>query len=173
MAASKEEKQRRRTEVVNVKVAHIRPRWNNLEEWCNYKRNVYIGRAGIVFITDSDGHRARYPPKASIWANPYTVKEYGLEQALVKYEIWIRQKIMDDPDTYNLAHLRGKRLGCWCVIRRTTYDSKTGDEERCVSQRSFYDSKSEDEIRCVEGRTRREAEVCHGQVLLRLIHQLD
>ena len=36
--------------VVNVKVAHIRPKYNDLEEWTKDPNNVYIGRAGIVFI---------------------------------------------------------------------------------------------------------------------------
>lgn len=54
--------------VINVKVASIRPKFNNLKEWCEDERNIYIGRAGIVFI---DGQR--FPKQSSIWANPYKI----------------------------------------------------------------------------------------------------
>lgn len=40
--------------VVNVKVAFIRPEYQNLKEWMQDNKNVYIGRKGIVFV---DGKR--------------------------------------------------------------------------------------------------------------------
>lgn len=40
--------------VVNVKVAFIRPEYQNLKEWMQDDKNVYIGRKGIVFV---DGKR--------------------------------------------------------------------------------------------------------------------
>lgn len=40
--------------VVNVKVANLRPHYNNLREWMQDEDNVYIGRKGVVFI---DGKR--------------------------------------------------------------------------------------------------------------------
>jgi hypothetical protein len=40
--------------VVNCKVNHIRPKYNDLKEWMNDTNNIYIGRSGIVFI---DGKR--------------------------------------------------------------------------------------------------------------------
>lgn len=40
--------------VVNVKVANIRPRYNNLAEWMADENNVYIGRKGIVFINSKN-----------------------------------------------------------------------------------------------------------------------
>lgn len=38
--------------VVNCKVKHIRPKYNNLEEWIKDENNVYIGRKGVVFIDE-------------------------------------------------------------------------------------------------------------------------
>lgn len=38
------------TYVSNVKVKYIRPHYNNLKSWCENSNNIYIGRAGIVFI---------------------------------------------------------------------------------------------------------------------------
>mgnify|MGYP001555401115 CR=1 FL=1 len=38
------------TEVVNVRVLYIRPKYQNLKEWTNDPENLYIGRKGIVMI---------------------------------------------------------------------------------------------------------------------------
>ena len=60
----------------NVKVAYIRPKYKNLEKWCDDKNNAYIGRSGIVFIT-KNGKKERYPKNDSIWANPFKVGKDG------------------------------------------------------------------------------------------------
>lgn len=49
--------------VVNVKVAYLRPKYQNLKEFCEGDDNVYVGRKGIVFI-----NKERYTKKDSIWA---------------------------------------------------------------------------------------------------------
>lgn len=49
----------------------------------------------------------------SKWYNPYPYKKYGL-QAAPMYETYIRQKIEEDPEYYDLDELIGFRLGCWC-----------------------------------------------------------
>jgi len=48
--------------VVNCKVKFIRPEYSNLEEWTFDESNVYIGRAGVVFID-----KKRFPQKGSIF----------------------------------------------------------------------------------------------------------
>ena len=93
------------TNVVNVKVAYIRPKYQNLKEWINGYDNIYIGRGGIVFI---DGER--YPKKGSIWANPYKG-----EGAIEKFEEYMREKLKSGKITREqLLELKGKNLGCWC-----------------------------------------------------------
>lgn len=52
--------------VCNVKVADIRPTYKDLKEWCADENNVYIGRKGIVFITDEAGTKERYPKQDSL-----------------------------------------------------------------------------------------------------------
>ena len=95
--------------LVNVKVAFLRPKYQNLKEWCSDSENVYIGRAGIVFI---DG--VRYPPFASPWSNPYKVSPILTRQdAIEKYKTYIKSKFGDSFQE-ELEKLRGKRLGCWC-----------------------------------------------------------
>ena len=97
------------TSVVRVRVSDIRPSHQNLKEWMEDERNVYIGRGGVVFI---DGKR--YPEKASIWANPFKVGE-SREKCIALYRDYIKRKIRDGEITNTqLEGLRGKRLGCWC-----------------------------------------------------------
>jgi hypothetical protein len=107
------------TEVCNVKVAFIRPLgFDNLKEWCENDKNVYIGRKGIVFIKNKDGGKERYPKQDSKWCNPFKVGKQGKgltrEEAIENYEEYICEKIEEDPEKYNLEELRGKKLGCWC-----------------------------------------------------------
>ena len=99
--------------VVNVKVKYIRPMgYENLKEWINDRdNNVYIGRAGIVFI-DSE----RYPKKPSKYCNPFKVSEtLSLEDVLVMYEEHLQKQIDDGViTTEELVSLQDKNLGCWC-----------------------------------------------------------
>ena len=99
------------THLVNVRVAHLRPHYNNLQEWIANPNNIYIGRRGIVFI---DG--ARYPPHDSIFANPFKVPRDGtLEEVIAKYEAFIVTKIETGLIRHeDIENLRGKNLGCWC-----------------------------------------------------------
>jgi Domain of unknown function (DUF4326) len=94
--------------VCNVKVAHIRPQYQNLKEWCEDPNNVYIGRRGIVFID-----KVRYPTKDSIYANPYKVsKTLTREDVIRMYRDYIIKKISSGE--IDIEALRGKNLGCWC-----------------------------------------------------------
>ena len=99
------------TEVINVKVAHIRPKYHDLRAWMNdTENNMYIGRRGIVFI---DGER--FPKEDSVWCNPYKIGKDGTrEEVNIKYRAHISEKIASMGMREELRTLRGKRLGCWC-----------------------------------------------------------
>lgn len=97
------------TKVVNVKVLYIRPKYNNLKEWCNDDENVYIGRRGVVFI---DG--VRYPPQDSLWANPYKIGTEPRDVVLKKYEKRLRNMLKKPDILEKFLLLKGKNLGCWC-----------------------------------------------------------
>jgi hypothetical protein len=99
------------TTIVNVKVAELRPVYQNLMEWLKDDSHVYIGRDMSFYV---DG---AYKSK---WHNPYKVAKprkiykkgaYNtLEDSLDLYEKYIRNsKLIDEID-----ELRGKTLGCWC-----------------------------------------------------------
>jgi hypothetical protein len=95
-------------QVVNVKVAFIRPKYKNFKEWMNDPENLYIGRQGRIFI---DGQIFHY--KQSPWHNPYKVEKDGtLDEILGKYSVYISKKI--EKGELKLSDLHGKRLGCWC-----------------------------------------------------------
>jgi hypothetical protein len=97
------------TEIINIKVQHIRPMYTNLKEWMEDKDNIYIGRAGIIFI---DGQR--FPKQPSIWANPFKVQNNRNETVIHLYEKYIRNKIENEYGIEELLKLKGKTLGCWC-----------------------------------------------------------
>lgn len=73
--------------------------------------NVYIGRAGVVFV---DG--VRFPKTSSLWANPFKIGKHGSRADVISsYDVYIRKKILEDHLDGELELLRNKHLGCWCV----------------------------------------------------------
>lgn len=97
--------------VVNCKVEFIRPLYNNLKEWTDNANNVYIGRAGVVFINSE-----RFPKKSSIFANPFKIgKDGSREEVIQKYKIYMTEKLDKDKNLVGeLLKLKNKILGCWC-----------------------------------------------------------
>jgi hypothetical protein len=100
------------TKVVNVKVAYLRPKYANLQDWMNEKDNVYIGRARIVFLNGQ-----RFPTSNSPFANPFRIGKHGTRLEIIeKYERYMRRVLLEDEQMRkNLLSLRGKNLGCWCA----------------------------------------------------------
>lgn len=96
--------------VVNVRVKHLRESgFDNLREWMKDPDNVYVGRKGIVFI---DGQR--FPKEDALWANPFTLKEFG-DETLEIYEAYLRWMLENEEGLLEkLYELKGKTLGCWC-----------------------------------------------------------
>ena len=101
--------------VVNVKVEFIRPKYQNLQEWCEDSDNVYIARKGIVFVNSAQG-KERYPKQDSIWANPFKISATNVRETVIEqYRKYIFDKLEREPALrLELAKLIGKNLGCWC-----------------------------------------------------------
>jgi hypothetical protein len=98
------------TQVVNVRVKILRELgYTDLRDWCDDSLNVYIGRAGIVFIDN-----VRYPSKASKWCNPFKSKQYG-DRCIELYEQHLDKLLEDESNLFEFLLLRGKNLGCWCA----------------------------------------------------------
>jgi hypothetical protein len=99
--------------VVNVKVANIRKSgFANLQEWMNDENNIYVGRAGIVFI---DG--VRFPKQSSMFANPFKIGKDGTREEVIEiYKNALEKQIAENPNMKEeLLKLKGKNLGCWCA----------------------------------------------------------
>jgi hypothetical protein len=99
--------------VVNVKVQYIRPLgFVNLREWMADPNNVYVGRAGVVFI---DGRR--FPETASVFCNPFKIGKDGTrDEVIEKYRRFMKDKL--DANSLlreKLVAMEGKNLGCWCA----------------------------------------------------------
>ena len=97
--------------IVNCKVKFIRPKYKNLKEWIQDENNVYIGRAGVVFID-----KKRFPIKSSPFCNIFKVGKHGTRTEVIqKYKKYIYTKLEEDPNLKaELQKLKGKNLGCWC-----------------------------------------------------------
>ena len=89
--------------IINVRKTKLKERGiSDFMEWKSRPNTVYIGRNMSFYV------KGTYKSK---WANPYSVKKYGREEALRLYEDHIR----NDLALYNsLSELRDKELGCWC-----------------------------------------------------------
>ena len=102
--------------VVNCKVAHIRPKYNNLKIWMEDSNNVYVGRQGVVFIKNDEGKNERFPKKSSIFSNPFKIgKDGDRNKVLKKYRKYMIENL--DNNTLlqrELLKLKNKNLGCWC-----------------------------------------------------------
>jgi hypothetical protein len=112
--------------VCNVKVAYLRPQYDNLFEWVKDQRNEYIGRGGVVFINGS-----RFPGKSSVWANPFKIGRDGSRAVVIrKCEEHLRNLLKEKPELVkDLMNLKGKNLGCWCVDAST---SECDDHDQIV-----------------------------------------
>lgn len=97
--------------VINVKVENIRPRYKNLQEWMQNDKNLYIGRAGVVFINGR-----RFPQIASVFCNRFKIGRDGSrEEVIAKYEKELRLRVENDDEfRQSLLSLKNKTLGCWC-----------------------------------------------------------
>ena len=102
--------------VVNCKVKFLREEgYANLKEWVANPQNVYVGRAGVVFVKEGE-KQERFPKTASPFCNPFKVGKDGTrDEVIAKFREFLRAKIQSHPAFLDeLLLLKGKTLGCWC-----------------------------------------------------------
>lgn len=89
--------------VVNIKKKELNKNgYNNFEDWGANPNHLYIGRNMCAYVPGTIGSK---------WKNPFSLKQFTLEDSLKKYEDHVR----NTPLLYNSLHeLDGKVLGCWC-----------------------------------------------------------
>lgn len=71
--------------------------------------NLYTGRHGRIFITENGNKRIFHYP-ASKWANPYSLKDYTLEESIRLY----KEHLVKSGLISQVSELKGKNLGCFC-----------------------------------------------------------
>lgn len=92
------------------KVVRIRRKGGVVVQGCD----VYIGRAQT---------QGGWKLVDSIWHNPFTVKEYGLDKSLILYRAHILDLISSDRETWEnyirwlVSQGRVLTLGCWCKVK--------------------------------------------------------
>lgn len=115
--------------VINVKVEHIRPKYQNLKEWieADPSKHIYIGRPGVVFV---DG--VRYPPvthaTCKLFQNPFKIdkeKKSSRTHVLAQFRKYALGRLETDESFKDavkaLTAAAAKEgasadllLGCWC-----------------------------------------------------------
>jgi hypothetical protein len=55
---------------------------------------------------------AKVVHRPSKWGNKYSVKEYGRQVAIEKYEVWVKEQIATG--RLNISELKGYDLVCFC-----------------------------------------------------------
>lgn len=101
-----------------IKVDNLRKLgYTDLRHWMNNPNNLYTGRHGRIFITDKrTGVKDIYHYPSSKWGNPYSLKNYTLQQALQMYVLHLLKSGL----IYELDELEGKTLGCFCDKQKTS-----------------------------------------------------
>ena len=97
--------------IENVKVQYIRKKgYTNLQAWMADTNNVYIGRAGVVFLNGQ-----RFPKVGSPFGNPFKVGKDGTRTEVIeKYRRYLLDRLKDPEFNAKFLELKGKNLGCWC-----------------------------------------------------------
>lgn len=110
---------RRKPKTVCLKVASLRKEYNDtdvsLKKWMESSNNLYVGRAGRIFITNPNTkNKEIFHYKGSKWQNPYKVGKgpgkYSLAESLRLY----REHIINSGLINDISELAGKTLGCFC-----------------------------------------------------------
>jgi hypothetical protein len=100
---------------VCVAVKYLRsslPRYDNIREWQENSKNLYVGRRGRIFING-----VIYHYKQSPWANPYKVHkdDSNLNEALVKYSKDLDILLTNDKMREEFMRLYDyDEIGCYC-----------------------------------------------------------
>ena len=108
------------TESICIKAPELRKiGYDNLEEWvqADPTNHLITCRQGRVFITEPGGDKHIFNYPRSKWANPFSLKDYTLEESLSLYLEHLKETGLDQ----ELAELKGKKLGCFCV-KKTSDD---------------------------------------------------
>ena len=90
------------SKVINIKNSELKKiGYDNLVEWLENDEHIYIGRNMSFYVAGAVGSK---------WQNPYSLKQYTIDDSLKLYE----KHIKDSGLINDILELDGKILGCWC-----------------------------------------------------------
>jgi len=95
---------------VCVKVSSLRPTTSDLRAWLAHPKHALVCRKGRIFI-----NKQIFLYEGSEFANPFAVKQYGLDECLSRYEEHLT-KLLQDPETQRRFTVLGdmEEIGCFC-----------------------------------------------------------
>lgn len=97
--------------------------YEHLKDWMSLKSNLYVGRAGRVFITEEKQKHVFHYPKSK-WGNPYSLKEgYTLAESIRLYHLYL----LENDLLKDLHELKGKTLGCFCDQSQVCHAKELAD----------------------------------------------
>ncbi len=102
---------------VCVKVASLRPRYDNLAEYLADERNVLVCRRGRIWISQGSGMRSIFHWPDSPFCNPFKVSDQlSLSECLARYRLHLAQLLESDPAIKaEFLKLRSAAtIGCFC-----------------------------------------------------------
>lgn len=104
------------TKTICLKVANLRKNgYQSLEDWFKNSENVYVGRSGRIWITESINDqkvKRIFHYAGSKYGNPFKISDSETSEIVCqKYKEYIlnNKELMD-----GLKELKGKTLGCFC-----------------------------------------------------------
>lgn len=101
---------------VCLKVDSLRPLYPNLRAWCQVKGHVRVTRQGRVFVKEKDGSSTLFFYKASEWANPFKVQDWGADKCGPLYEAHLKTLLKDEATKQRFLTLKNAtHLGCFCI----------------------------------------------------------
>ena len=99
---------------VCVKVKFLRPRHDNRREWLECEDHHLATRHGRVFIGSGEDKYV-YHYKSSEWANPFTVKQHGLDKSLKLFSEHLDTLLEDEEVRARFRRLADmSEIGCFC-----------------------------------------------------------
>jgi hypothetical protein len=102
---------------VCVKKANLnRIGYENLREWMEDKRNLYVGRSGRIGLKEADGRVIMFAYPGSKWGNPFVVTDrIPVEEALRLYEKYLVESgLVEHLSELEGPGSQGLNLGCFC-----------------------------------------------------------
>jgi len=136
------------------------------------EKGVYVGRPK----NDGGWFQARRVKQGSFLANPFSVKEYGLEQSLELYEKYLRTRLDEDCTVEILSQLLPKKDAKAAMLYYITQVGKGPGKSTSHYELNIFGKEFKERLLDLDGRTLgcfcEPPSPCHVDIILKLIGEL-